>query len=526
MMLRTQTLFHLSLGAALAGVLACGSDSAAGGSSSQAPSVGQAGAAPVVPVGAGSSAPKPVGSVPAVTTVPAAIGGSGSLPPVVTAVPTVPAAGSGAVPAAPTAGDLPCEVANALKKNCQSCHGASPIGGAPMALTTYADMMKPAYSVPSMKVHELSKQRLNDKAKPMPPGGTISAADLTTLNNWFSAGAKAAAPTEVACAKPAEPAVGKPSTESMEPLVALPGETCYEFKTHASLNAVDNMPFSVAPGEHYVNFYFRAPWPAGSVATRYGARYDNLKVLHHWLMFSTLEDVPEGYWAEAPLPTLNGVGATLLAGWAVGGVNMEMPADVGFELPPKDQQINIQWHYYNTSTTPQPDVTAVQVCTVPAGTRPHTASITWIGTEDIGGNKWLGGVGMPPHTESTFQGTCNPLREGMNKTEPIHIIGFWPHMHQLGTKMQAFVNHKGGGKELIFEKPFDFNHQIHYLQPYELQPGDTLTAVCHYNNTTDMGVPFGESSDTEMCYNFTMAWPAHALENHVSSLIGATNTCW
>jgi hypothetical protein len=29
-----------------------------------------------------------------------------------------------------------------------------------------------------------------------------------------------------------------------------------------------------------------------------------------------------------------------------------------------------------------------------------------------------------------------------------------------------------------------------------------------------------------MCYNFTMAYPAHALENGVPSLIGATNTCW
>lgn len=79
---------------------------------------------------------------------------------------------------------------------------------------------------------------------------------------------------------------------------------------------------------------------------------------------------------------------------------------------------------------------------------------------------------------------------------------------------------------MIFEKPFDFNKQIHYLQPYDLKPGDTLTAVCHYNNTTDVGVPFGESSDTEMCYMFTFSWPAHALENHAPSLIGATNTCW
>lgn len=81
-------------------------------------------------------------------------------------------------------------------------------------------------------------------------------------------------------------------------------------------------------------------------------------------------------------------------------------------------------------------------------------------------------------------------------------------------------------KETIFEKPFDFNHQIHYMQPYALAAGDSITASCDFNNTTDMGVPFGESSDTEMCYLFTYSYPAHSLENNASSLIGATNACW
>jgi hypothetical protein len=53
-----------------------------------------------------------------------------------------------------------------------------------------------------------------------------------------------------------------------------------------------------------------------------------------------------------------------------------------------------------------------------------------------------------------------------------------------------------------------------------------MTTICDFNNTTDKGVPFGESSDTEMCYLFTFAWPAHAFENQVTSLIGASNTCW
>jgi hypothetical protein len=392
-----------------------------------------------------------------------------------------------------------------------------------MDLVTVAQLHQPSVTNPELQVYQLASMRIHDAAKPMPPGGSMSRSDMAALDAYLAAGAPAGE-GEATCET--SPVVGQPTTESMAPLTALPGETCYEFKTHGALDSVDNTPYDVALGEHYANFYFKAPWPTGTVATRYGAKWDNLKVLHHWLLFSTIEDLPEGYHAESPLPTLAGTNATLLAGWAVGGVNLEMPPDVGFELPAKGSQINIQWHFYNSTNKPQTDMSAVQICTVPAGARAHTASVTWVGTEDLGGNKWFGGAGMPPHQQSVFEGTCDPLREGMSATEPIHILGFWPHMHQLGTKMQAFVNHRGGTSELVFEKPFDFNHQIHYMQPYDLKPGDTLTAKCHYNNTTDMGVPFGESSDTEMCYLFTFSWPAHALENHVPSLIGATNTCW
>jgi hypothetical protein len=114
----------------------------------------------------------------------------------------------------------------------------------------------------------------------------------------------------------------------------------------------------------------------------------------------------------------------------------------------------------------------------------------------------------------------------MDPSEPIHIIGFLPHMHRLGVQMDSIVNHKATGmSEMIFTKPFDFMHQVHYLQNYDLAPGDTITAKCTFNNTTDVGVPYGESSDTEMCYNFVISWPSHALSSNTPNLLGALNTC-
>jgi hypothetical protein len=434
---------------------------------------------------------------------------------------------------------LPCNIKTAVAKNCNMCHGANPIGGAPMSLLTYedfqADHVVQTY-VPlkgmTMKVYQLAKIRINDHMSPMPPGGTLSTDDFSTLDTWLGSGAPAGTTADAATCMTTPPTggdgavVGAAGDGTYGPLTPAPDETCYQLAVHGSTDMVDDSKFTIPAGEEYVQFYFDVPWDTGSLGTRYGTVFDNQAVLHHWLLFTTNSTDNDGYYEVAPLPTLIGDDATLLAGWAVGGTNLALPSDAAFELPPKGSKLNAQWHFYNTTGSDQMDHSAVQVCTVKAGGRPHVATITWTGDEDLGGNKWTGGAGMPPHQMSTFTGTCNPLREGMNTTDPIHILGFWPHMHKLGVQMDFAVNHMAGGSEMIFSKPFDFNHQIHYIQAYDLAAGDTITTTCHFNNTTDMGVPFGESSDTEMCYGFVMSWPAHAFENHVSSLIGASNTCW
>src|SRR5437016_461945 len=39
----------------------------------------------------------------------------------------------------PVTGSIPCDVNNIIKARCQTCHGANPIGGAPMPLVTESD---------------------------------------------------------------------------------------------------------------------------------------------------------------------------------------------------------------------------------------------------------------------------------------------------------------------------------------------------------------------------------------------------
>ncbi|HKP55946.1 MAG TPA: hypothetical protein VJV78_04475 [Polyangiales bacterium] len=398
-----------------------------------------------------------------------------------------------------------------------------------MPLITQADFHKPAVSQPSKKVFELAKVRIHDTgAKRMPPSIRLATADLKALDDWFDAGAQVStSPSDAGCTikGPITDAAGN-KDGTFGRLVPGPGETCYEFKVHQSTAKVDDQAYEIAPGEHYEQFYYKVPWAKDSVSTSFATVADNLQVLHHWLMFGTDEGESDGFHKTVPLPTLIGTNPVLITGWAAGAPNLVTPPDVGFELPGPGKVLNVQWHFYNSTSQPLRDASAIQICTAPAGARKNIGAVTWLGTEDLNGNVWFGGQGMPPHKESTFTATCVPGRIGMGAQTPITIMGFEPHMHRIGTRMNTVVNKKDGTQQTLFDEPFTFGSQRHYLTEYSLLPGETLTTSCSFNNTNDFGVPFGESTDSEMCYQFVLSYPAHALSNRAPSILGVTDTCW
>jgi hypothetical protein len=54
-----------------------------------------------------------------------------------------------------------------------------------------------------------------------------------------------------------------------------------------------------------------------------------------------------------------------------------------------------------------------------------------------------------------------------------------------------------------------------------LNPGDTLTTVCHYQNDTDQTIPYGPRTENEICEVPILAWPAGALHNLTGELLDA-----
>jgi hypothetical protein len=448
---------------------------------------------------------------------------------------------------------MPCAVETVVKTGCQTCHGATPIGGAPMKLTALADFQRDYTAVTTtqlkgkaMKMHELARIRMNTEMGTtiMPQGAPLATADFAALDGWLRQGA----PGGTACATAPGGDINNPPTgnagaagsvmagaggatapppvsgrgsecevaSAFEPLVAMDGETCYEFKTHGVSGATDTTEFRIPVDESYSQFYFNVPWPAGSISTRYGAKFDNLAVLHHWLAFSSSSPNAHGTVSPNVTGTTIGEGTELIAGWAVGGCNTVYPPDVGVKLP-SSGKIMVQWHHYNNTGMTQTDGSAVQICTVPAGGRPNVAGLTFLGTENFNSI-----FGMGPGKQEFTTGCLN------DSGADITIIGFDPHMHTIGSNMKSVILRANGMKETIFDKPFKFDQQVNYMlkPPVVLKAGETIESTCTFQNDTGANVAFGQSTNQEMCYQFALAYPYGALNNGAPSLIGASNTCW
>jgi hypothetical protein len=391
---------------------------------------------------------------------------------------------------------MPCDVNEAVQRNCQSCHGAQPLAGVPMALVTWEDFQAPAVSNPSLKVYQLSDMRVHSATSPMPPAPQVlPAEDKIALEQWLTGNAPMG--TDPSCAPGG--VVDPPDPVDAE---------CYDLLAH---NGDKTTPYQVN-GEDYVNFFFDAPWPADAQGISFESVFDDHpEVIHHWLLY--LEPTPlfEGGAFDGvvqPLASGAHIGSTLIAGWAPGGNNgMNLPPEVGMDINGTARRLSVEIHFY--TNTPVQSRSGVRVCTTRTP-RPNLATVSWLGTESFS---------VPAGQMSTATGTCKPVSQ-----QPIHILRSWPHMHKLGRHMTTVINRSGGGTEMLVDEPFNFNTQISYDTPATLMPGDTLTTTCTFQNDTGSLVMYGTKTSDEMCFNFVTAWPAGALVGGMAKN-GAQNPC-
>jgi len=370
---------------------------------------------------------------------------------------------------------LPCDVDAVLKTKCQSCHGASPDFGASVPLVTHADLTK-AFTKGSGKVYEAVLARVKDAARPMPPQPNphLADKDVATLESWVKAGAPSSTET-----------CGGADVPSEKPLPCTADQTL-----------VAAQPFTMqagAPLDQYVCFGFDVNVAAKRHITALGPKVDNKKILHHILLFQTSQAYSTTPKACAAFGSASW---KLVAGWAPGGGNLELPVEAGFPEEKGTTHWVVQLHYNNALNLPgATDRSGYQLCTTDK-LRPNDAGVLAFGSTNFN---------LPPRATTAV--TCDYTLND-NRFNGVKFFNASPHMHTRGLSMST-VKLAGGAQETIFDQPnFSFENQSNYPITKTGKKGDVFRTTCTYKNTGDTAVKFGEGTGDEMCFDFLAYYPA------------------
>jgi len=243
--------------------------------------------------------------------------------------------------------------------------------------------------------------------------------------------------------------------------------------------------------------------------TAFDVRVDNPQVVHHMLLFVDPNgDAGEGYGAPPGSTSFNCADPIMeddwepLHAWAPG-----MPPTIledGYALKiQRGAQIVIQMHYnlhHEPGDEPVTDQSAYML-------RTTTEAVREI--QMFPGA--IAGFMIPPgDPEYSYEESIG--LEDLPFSIAVH--GVFPHMHLLGTSYESKVIREDGSEQCIVAGNWDFRHQMSYIfdEPIILDPGDTLTGACTWDNSVDnpnqtssppKAVTWGEGTDDEMCVFLT-----------------------
>jgi Copper type II ascorbate-dependent monooxygenase, C-terminal domain/Copper type II ascorbate-dependent monooxygenase, N-terminal domain len=395
---------------------------------------------------------------------------------------------------------LPCDVQEILVTHCQTCHSDPTKFTAPMPLVSWEDLTKPSLVDPTVPNYQRVLARVMDTQKPMPqpPNAPLSVDQIAVLQNWVNGGAVAG--TTTSCGGGEAGTGGAAGTGAAGTGSVDPEEECFEFLAHADGDKSQPFPVPTTP-DTYRLFNFAPPWGTDEVqAIRSETVIDNSSVIHHWILYSSSGAVTDG-----SVTSSSGAhpGGQFVVGWAPGSPSLDLPADVGLEVPGAGYQLEV---HYNAKSAGQTDASGVKLC-VTRNKRTNTAATHPLGKEVFA-----------TFNAGNVTGECKP-----RGPFPITILTSSPHMHLKGTHMKTVIKRAGGGEEMLVDKAFDFNNQLVYDTPATINEGDILVTTCTYNGA----VTYGTGTSQEMCYNFVTAYPAGALSgaSGYTGVSGNGNTC-
>lgn len=351
------------------------------------------------------------------------------------------------------------EVGALVEQHCGTCHGETPEFGAPFSLLDYdaiTDGREGERRVDRM-IHQVADGI-------MPPTGAEQPAlsDRDRIAAWASCGTVRV-----------EDPVG---LDANRPVFVSPNAAPTGL-AEIDLTA-DNLTIGVDEVDRYVDIDFTDLVDEDVFIRRFDVILDDTRVIHHFTL-------------RRGDPTLPG-GFEYLYAWAPGTGPFEFPAG-GVRLKPGDT-LRLQIHYNNGAG--YDDVVDS------SGVKLYVAEPE--GPEYIMIDPGPGAAGwaIPPRSESTEE-------EGCTVREPVSMLAAMPHMHEIGTGFELDLQRAGedNATNLLRLGGWDFETQLFYDIPLDLEAGDELIVRCDFENPYADDVVAGPRTEDEMCFAFTYVTP-------------------
>jgi len=171
----------------------------------------------------------------------------------------------------------------------------------------------------------------------------------------------------------------------------------------------------------------------------------------------------------------------------VGVEPLTMPDGVAIHLK-AGQQLMLNLHLFNASDDPLSGTSGIAVMPSEPVDDAHSAGVVLAGK----------GLGLQVVTgNSTQEATCT-TPAGMT------MFALAPHMHLLGTHLTATYNGVS-----LYDSDYAFDQQqFRQITPTVTMASGKYHVTCSYTNYTGATVKFGESTEDEMCFAITFAYPA------------------
>lgn len=280
----------------------------------------------------------------------------------------------------------------------------------------------------------------------------------------------------------------------------------HNFHAHGNEVPDDDTPYQIPAGDEQLRrFVFVPDWPDGLHMIAARRTGENTRAMHHWGFYTVgnITTAADGDIIDSHdfADSLQTQGPGLLIGGGPGTPALQLPPGVGAVLPVGGSAgLALEVHYFNASEETALDDFGVELCLTSKPVM-EEAAIHVLGSE---------GFTLPAKRETDITSTCRPL----NQKEPVHVFAVTPHMHARGVHSKIVLTRASGEQVMLIDEPYGFEDQRTYPLPdIVVEPGDTLTSTCGYDNMTDHAIVEGASVDDEMCFMLMWAWPTGILQN-------------